>query len=57
MSNTKEVSKRQERREQIRRKEQRGRLIGIGLITIGALFFAFLIIWPNVKPIYRHYRC
>ncbi len=51
MSNTKEVSKRQERREQIRRKEQRGRLIGIGLITIGALFFAFLIIWPNVKPI------
>ena len=51
MSNTKEVSKRQVRREQIRRKEQRGRIIGIGLITIGALFVAFLIIWPNVKPV------
>lgn len=51
MSNTKEVSKRQVRREQIRRKEQRGRLIGISLITIGALFVAFLIIWPNVKPV------
>ena len=51
MSNTKEVSKRQARREQIRRKEQRGRLIGIGLITLGALAVAFLIIWPNFKPI------
>ncbi len=51
MSNTKEVSKRQVRREQIRRKEQRGRIIGISLITIGALFVAFLIIWPNVKPV------
>jgi len=51
MSNTKEVSKRQLRRDQIRRKEQRGRIIGISLITIGALFVAFLIIWPNVKPV------
>jgi Thioredoxin len=51
MSNTKDMSKRQMRREQIRRKEQRGRLIGIGLITIGALAIAFLIIWPNFKPI------
>ncbi len=51
MSNTKEMSKRQTRREQIRRKEQRGRLIGIGLITLGALVVAFLIIWPNFKPI------
>ena len=51
MSNTKEVSKRQLRRDQIRRKEQRGRIIGISFITIGALFVAFLIIWPNVKPV------
>jgi VCBS repeat-containing protein len=51
MSNTKEVSKRQARREQIRRKEVINRWIGIGLITIGALFVAFLIIWPNVQPV------
>lgn len=48
---TKELSKRQMRKEQIRRKEKRSRLLGIGLITIGALFVAFLIIYPNVKPI------
>jgi protein-disulfide isomerase len=51
MNQPKEKSKRQMRREQIRRRESRGRLIGIVLITIGALFFAFLIIWPNVKPV------
>ena len=42
MSNTKDMSKRQIRREQIRRKEQRGRLIGIGLISLGAIFFVYL---------------
>lgn len=51
MSSQTEMSKRQMRREQMRRKEQRGRIIGISLITIGALFVAFLIIWPNVKPV------
>jgi protein-disulfide isomerase len=51
MNNPKDLSKRQARREQIRRKEQRGRLIGIGLISIGAIFIAFLIIYPNFKPI------
>jgi protein-disulfide isomerase len=51
MNNPKDVSKRQARREQIRRKEQRGRLIGIGLISIGAIFIAFLIIYPNFKPV------
>ena len=51
MNNPKEMSKRQARREQMRRKEQRGRLTGIVLITLGALVFAFLIIWPNLKPI------
>jgi protein-disulfide isomerase len=50
MNNPKDVSKRQARREQVRRKEQRGRLIGIGLISIGAIFVAFLIIYPNFKP-------
>jgi len=51
MNNPKDVSKRQARREQIRRKEQRGRWMGIGLITIGAIFVAFLIIYPNFKPV------
>ena len=51
MNNPKEMSKRQARREEMRRKEQRGRLIGIGLITLGELAVAFLIIWPNFKPI------
>lgn len=51
MSNTKEMSKRQVRREQIRRKEQRGKLIGIGLVSLGAIFFAFLFIYPNLKPV------
>lgn len=50
MNNEKDVSKRQARREQIRRKDQRSRLIGIGLISIGAIFIAFLIIYPNFKP-------
>lgn len=51
MSSTKDISKRQARREQIRRKEKRGRLMGIGLITIGAIFVAFLFIYPNFKPV------
>lgn len=51
MSNTKDMSKRQMRREQIRRKEKRGRLIGIGLVSLGAIFFAFLFIYPNFKPV------
>jgi protein-disulfide isomerase len=51
MNNPKDVSKRQARREQIRRKEQRARWIGIALISIGAIFVAFLIIYPNFKPV------
>lgn len=47
---TKEMSKRQTRREQIRRKEQRGRYIAIGLISLGAIFLAFLFIYPNLRP-------
>lgn len=47
----KEMSKRQARKEQMKRKEQRSRMIAIALITIGALFVAFLFIYPNFKPI------
>lgn len=45
------MSKRQARRDQIRRKEQRSRLLSIGLISIGAILLAFLFIYPNFKPI------
>jgi protein-disulfide isomerase len=48
---TKEVSKRQARREQIRRKEQRGKIIGISLMTLGAVVLAFLFIYPQFKPV------
>jgi protein-disulfide isomerase len=51
MSQQKEMSKRQQRRQQIRQKQMRGRLIGTGLVTVGALFIAFLVIWPLVKPL------
>jgi len=51
MNQSKEMSKRQMRRQQIRRRETRGRLIGIGLVTIGALFVAFFLILPNVRPV------
>jgi protein-disulfide isomerase len=50
MTSTKDTSKRQARREQMRRKGQRSRLMSFGLITIGAIFVAFLIIYPNFKP-------
>ncbi|HNO95282.1 MAG TPA: thioredoxin domain-containing protein [Anaerolineales bacterium] len=48
---TKEMSKRQLRKEQIRRKEKQSRFLAIGLITVGALFLAFLVIYPNLKPL------
>ena len=51
MSPDKAVSKRQERREQIRRKEERSRLVMIGLIVVGALFVVVAFIYPQVKPI------
>ncbi|MCE9644761.1 MAG: DsbA family protein [Chloroflexi bacterium] len=51
MSSTKDMSKRQARREQIRRKEQRGRLFGIGLVSLGAIAIAFLVIYPSLKPV------
>jgi protein-disulfide isomerase len=51
MSPDKVVSRRQERREQIRRKEQYGRLLTIVLITVGALFVVIAIVYPQIKPI------
>jgi protein-disulfide isomerase len=51
MNQTSNSSKRQARREQMRRRENRGRNIGMLLIVLGALFVAFLVIYPNVKPI------
>ena len=49
MSNQSEMSKRQARREQIKRKEARGKWIGIGLVAFGAIFLAFLIIYPYLQ--------
>ncbi len=48
---SKEMSKRQQRREQILRKEKQSRLITIGVVTLAALFVAFLIIYPSMKPV------
>lgn len=51
MSSTKDVSKRQMRREQMRRKEMRSRFTWIGIVSVVAIFIAFLFIYPNFKPI------
>jgi len=51
MSLDKATSKRQGRREQVRKQEQRGRLGTIGLITAGAIFIVFALIYPSIKPI------
>jgi protein-disulfide isomerase len=50
MSNVKK-SKRQERREKIRKEEARNRLIMIGLITLGAALLVFAFVWPSIRPI------
>lgn len=44
-------SKRQLRREQIQRKQARSRLVTISLISVGALFLVFAIVWPQLRPI------
>ena len=51
MSPEKNVSRRQERREGIRRREQQNRLVWIVLISLGALFMVFAIIYPMIKPL------
>ena len=45
------LSKRQEFREKRRRAEQRNRMIIIGGVVVVAVVFAFLLIWPQVKPV------
>src|SRR5512140_3897203 len=44
-------SKRQEFREKRRRAEQRNRFLIIGGVAVIAVVFAFLLIWPSVKPV------
>lgn len=44
------MSKRQARREQMRRAEQRSRMIFLGLIIAGAVLVAFVFIYPNLQP-------
>jgi protein-disulfide isomerase len=51
MSTEKEMSKRQQRRAKIRQSEMRSRMLTIGLVVIGALLIAFVMIYPNVKPV------
>ncbi|NWG05312.1 MAG: thioredoxin domain-containing protein [Chloroflexi bacterium] len=51
MSPDKVVSKRQERREQIRRQEKFSRILTIGLIIVGAIFIVFAFIYPSLKPV------
>lgn len=50
MSNEKK-SKRQERREKIKKQEARSRLVMIGLITLGAALLVFAFVYPSLRPI------
>jgi protein-disulfide isomerase len=50
MSNEKK-SKRQERREKIKKQEARNRLVMIGLITLGAALLVFAFVYPSLRPI------
>lgn len=50
MSPEKEVSKRQARREEMRRRSQRQRLITIGFIILGALLIVSPIVYQMLKP-------
>jgi protein-disulfide isomerase len=45
------MSKRQEMREKRSRQQRNNRIIAIVVISIGALFLAFLLIYPNLKPV------
>lgn len=44
-------SKRQERREQIRKQEKRHRLVTIGLIVLGAALMVSAVVWPQLRPL------
>lgn len=49
--NTEKKSKRQARREQMQRRQSRGRLVTIGIITVVAAFVVFAVIWPQLRPV------
>jgi len=51
MPNEKGLSKRQQLREKRQRDKSRNRMLGIGIVIIGALLLAFLFIYPNIKPV------
>ncbi len=51
MSTEKEMSKRQLRRAKMHQAQMRSRMMTIGLMVIGALMVAFVLIYPNVKPV------
>ncbi|MCC7118618.1 MAG: thioredoxin domain-containing protein [Anaerolineales bacterium] len=51
MNQSSNFNKRQTRREQMRQREARGRNIFMAVIIAVAAFIAFLVIYPNVKPI------
>lgn len=44
-------SRRQERREQMLKRERRNRLVMLGLITLGAAFIVFAVVWPFLRPV------
>jgi protein-disulfide isomerase len=44
-------SKRQERRERMKKQEARNRLVMIGLITLGAALLVFAFVYPSLRPI------
>ncbi len=44
-------SKRQERREKMHQRETRSRWFTIGIITLGAVFLVFAVVWPQVKSV------
>ena len=51
MNTEKEMSKRQLRRAKMHQAQMRSRMLTIGLVVIGALMVAFVLIYPNVKPV------
>lgn len=44
-------SKRQARREQMQKRQVRGRLITIGIVTLVAAFVVFAVVWPQLRPV------
>ncbi|MCC6299537.1 MAG: thioredoxin domain-containing protein [Anaerolineales bacterium] len=49
--NAEKKSKRQMRREQVQKKEQRGKIFTVVLITLGAAFVLYAILAPTLRPI------